>query len=344
MTLADKLILMIRSLLRFILPVVVVAACQADQEKLVKLEGNAQGTTYHISYISPGNINHHPAIDSILKVIDSSMSTWLPVSIISRINENYPGVLVDHHFTEVFNKSVDISKKTNGVFDVTVGPLVNAWGFGFTKKANVDSAMIDSLLRFVGYKMVKLQGRKIIKEKPQIKLDFNAIAQGYSVDVMAGYLESKGIANYLVELGGELKARGKKYQEDWKVGIDKPNENQTEERPLEAIITLKDRALSTSGNYRKFYVENGKKYSHTINPSTGYPAKQNILSATVLADNCMTADAYATSFMVMGLEGSKQFLQENKELNLEVYFIYDENGQWKTYTSASLKKQLKELD
>ena len=343
MILADKLILMIKFLLRLFALVVFMVACNTDPEKLVKLEGNAQGTTYHISYISPRNINYKPAIDSLLKVIDSSMSTWVPGSIISRINKNDSSVLADPYFINVFNKAFEVSKKTNGIFDVTVGPLVNAWGFGFTKKATVDSAMIDSLLRFVGYKMVKLQGRKIIKEKPQIMLDFNAIAQGYSVDVIAGYLESNGIKNYLVELGGELKAKGKKHTEEWKVGIDKPSENKTEERPLEAVIILKDRALSTSGNYRKFYVENGQKYSHTIDPATGYPAKQTILSASVLADNCMTADAYATTFMVMGLERSKKFLAENNDLGLEVYFIYDENGQWKTYTSESLKKQVKEI-
>lgn len=341
MILEDKLIWMFNFISRLLVTVTFIVACKADPEPLVKMKGNAQGTTYHISYISEEKISHQPAIDSLLKVIDNSMSTWVPASIISRINKNDSTVVADPYFINVFNKSIEVSNKTNGLFDVTVGPLVNAWGFGFSKKAKVDSVMIDSLVRFVGYKKIKLQGQKVIKENPEIMLDFNAIAQGYSVDVLADYLESKGIKNYLVELGGELKAKGKKHLEYWKVGIDQPTEIQTEERPLEAIITLKDRALSTSGNYRKFYVEEGQKYSHTIHPYTGYPAKQNILSATVLADNCMTADAYATTFMVMGLERSKQFLQENKELNLEVYFIYDENGQWKTFTSESLKKQVK---
>ncbi len=175
-------------------------------------------------------------------------------------------------------------------------------------------------------------------------LDFNALAQGYTVDVLASFLESKGIINYLVELGGEVKAKGKKDPDEyWKVGIDQPNETATDGRPLKAIIKLKDRALATSGNYRKFYVENGKKYAHIINPFTGYPAKHNLLSATVLADDCMTADAYATAFMVMGLEKAKQFLSEHKELNLEVFFIYDENGIWKTYTSETLKEWIEEI-
>jgi thiamine biosynthesis lipoprotein len=220
---------------------------------------------------------------------------------------------------------------------------VNSWGFGSTKKATLDRNRIDSLLQLVGYKMLKLEGNKVIKAKPGIKLDFNAIAQGYSVDVLANYLESKGIDNYLVELGGELKAKGKKENENWKVGIDKPEEKTTEERKLQAVINLNNKALATSGNYRKFYEENGQKFSHIINPVTGYPAKQNLLSATVIADDGITADAYATAFMVMGLNRSIQFLEDNKDLKLEAYFIYDNHGIWKTYESESLKKWISEL-
>jgi thiamine biosynthesis lipoprotein len=226
---------------------------------------------------------------------------------------------------------------------VTVAPLVNSWGFGPTKKTDLDNKRIDSLLELVGYKMLKLEGNKIIKLKPEIKLDFNAIAQGYTVDVLAKYLESKGIDNYLVELGGELKAKGKKENENWKVGIDKPNENASSERKLEAVINLNDKALATSGNYRKFYEENGQKFSHIINPKTGFPAKQNLLSATVIAANGITADAYATAFMIMGLNKSIQFLEDNKDLQLQAYFIYDDHGTWKTFTSKSLKKWITEL-
>lgn len=319
-------------------------ACRSGEQKLIKLEGNAQGTTYHISFLSEDGFNYKSAVDSLLKVIDSSMSTYLPVSLISRINKNDSTVLVDQCFIDVFNKSMEVSKKTGGLFDVTVGPLVNAWGFGFTKKAAVDSSMIDSLRKFVGYQMLKLEGNKVVKARPEIILDFNAIAQGYSVDVLANYLESRGINNYLVELGGELKAKGKKNNEDWKVGIDQPNEKESEERKLEAIISLNNKALATSGNYRKFYEEGGQKFSHIIDPRTGYPARQNLLSTTVIADDGITADAYATAFMIMGLERSKQFLQDNKDLDLEVYFIYDENGNWKTYTSETLKKWIREVN
>lgn len=320
-----------------------ICGCNNSKENLIKIEGEAQGTTWHISYLSADNINYKTAMDSLLKKIDSSMSTYIPVSLISRLNNNDSNVVVDKYFVEVLNKSKEVSEKTSGLFDVTVGPLVNAWGFGFSKKEKVDGAMIDSLRRFVGYKMLRLEGNKVVKEKPQIKLDFNAIAQGYSVDVLADYLESKGINNYLVEIGGELIAKGKKDDKDWKVGIDQPDENATE-RKLEAIIALNNRALATSGNYRKFYEEGGQKFSHIIDPRTGYPAKQNLLSATVLADDGITADAYATAFMIMGLEMSKQFLVENKDLKLEVFFIYDENGKWKTYASKSLKKQVTELN
>lgn len=321
----------------------VFTACNAGKNNIIKIEGNAQGTTYHISYFSEDNINYQKAIDSILKAIDTSMSTWIPESIISRINKNDSHVLVDPYFIDVFNKSIAVSARTGGLFDVTVGPLVNAWGFGFSKKANVDSILIDSLLQMVGYKMASLEGNKLIKAKPQIMLDFNALAQGYTVDVIAGYLEKKGIPNYLVELGGELKAKGKKGKDEWKVGIDKPDENATAERKLEAIISLNNKALATSGNYRKFYEEGGQKFSHIIDPRTGYPAKQNLLSATVIAGDCMTADAYATAMMIMGLERSKQFLMDNKDLNLEVYFIYDENGTLKTYASETLKNRIQEL-
>lgn len=317
--------------------------CNPNKKSLIKVEGNAQGTTYHISYFSDDEVNHKIAIDSLLKEIDASMSTWLPTSIISRINNNDTSVTVDQYFIDVFKKSLEVSQKTDGLFDITVGPLVNSWGFGITKKNTQDSSTIDSLLHFVGYKMLKLEGNKIIKAKPEIKIDFNAIAQGYSVDVLANYFESKGIDNYLVELGGELKAKGKKDNENWKVGIDKPDEKATAERKLEAIINLDNKALATSGNYRKFFEENGQKFSHIIDPRTGYPARQNLLSATVIADDCITADAYATAFMVMGLQKSIQFLEVNEDLKLEVYFIYDDNGNLKTHASESLKKEIKEL-
>lgn len=333
-----------KSIFLIVVSFILLVTCKEGSNNIIKIAGEAQGTTYHITWISEENLNYKREIDSVLKALDLSLSTYVPVSLISRINRNDTIVIADKYFTAVFNKSVEVSEKTGGLFDVTVGPVINAWGFGFTKKATVDSAMIDSLINFVGYKMVRLEGGRLIKIKPQIRLDFNAIAQGYSVDVLASFLESKGISNYLVELGGEVKAKGKKNNKEyWRVGIDQPNETATDERPLQAVVQLRDRALATSGNYRKFYIENGKKYSHIINPQTGFPAKHNLLSATVIAADCMTADAYATAFMVMGLEKSKQFLSENEDLNLEVYFIYDDNGVWKTYTSETMKEWIEEV-
>lgn len=335
---------MIKFLIPILIGILIISACKSKINNLATIDGEAQGTTWHISYLSEDTTNYKQAIDSILKDIDLSLSTYTPVSIISRINNNEPDIIVDSYFIKVFNKSIEVSERTGGLFDVTVGPLVNAWGFGFTKKASIDSARIDSILQFVNYKMLKLEGNRLIKEKKGIQLDFNAIAQGYSVDVLAAYLEKRGIKNYLVELGGELIAKGKKNTDNWKVGIDQPLQNTSTERKLEAIIELNNRALCTSGNYRKFYEENGKKYAHILDPRTGYPARQNIVSATVIADDAMTADAYATAFMVMGLERSKQFLAENKDLNLEVFFIYDENNAWKTYTSESLKSRIKQVN
>ena len=319
-------------------------SCNQPAPVSIRITGEAQGTTYAITYLSANNISYKEGVDSILKAIDLSLSTYHPQSIISRINQNQTGVLADHHFTAVFNKAAEVSALTEGVFDVTVAPLINAYGFGFTKRLQVDSMMIDSLLRLVGYQNVQLEGRRLVKSDPRIMLDFNAIAQGYTVDVLSRYLESMGISSYLVELGGEVRTRGKKSNEqDWKIGIDQPREDIVEGRPLKAIIRLRDKALATSGNYRKFYVEDGQRYAHIIDPHTGYPARHHLLSATVVADHCMTADAYATAFMVMGMEKAKQFLSTHKELGLEVYFIYDEQGVWKTYMSESLKEWVEDL-
>ena len=313
--------------------------CNREINTTIKIAGTAQGTTYHITYLAGVESNYRESIDSIFSLIDQSLSTYVPGSIISRINKNDSTVIADEYFTEVFNKSMEVSANTNGLFDITVAPIINAYGFGFTKKEKVTASLIDSLLPFIGYKKVNLVNKKIQKESPKIMLDFNAIAQGYTVDVLAKFLESKAVSNYLVEVGGELRVKGKNLGDSiWTVGIEQPIEDPTNGTSLNIKIKLKDKALATSGNYKKFYVEDGKKYSHIINPFTGYPAKNNLLSATVIADDCMTADAYATSFMIMGLEKSKQFLSEHKDLKLEVILIYDENGVWKRYSSKVFKE------
>ncbi|WP_418263024.1 FAD:protein FMN transferase [Flavobacterium faecale] len=334
---------MIKTFFILLFTLFLLTRCSSQKVEIIKLEGKAQGTTYHITYLSDNGIIYKKEIDSLLNVIDASMSTWIPTSIISRINNNEQNVVIDNYFETVYTKSIEVSEKTTGDFDITVGPLVNAWGFGPTNKNSLSKIQVDSLLQLVNYKKVSLKNNQVSKENPNIKIDFNAIAQGYSVDVLARFLETKGINNYLVELGGEIISKGKKGDIDWKVGIEQPNEEQAIERKLEAIINLKNRALATSGNYRKFYIEGDQKFSHIINPKTGYPAKHNLLSTTVIADDGITADAYATAFMVMGLQKSIDFLEKNKKMNLEVHFIYDENGKWKTYTSKSLENRIKKI-
>ncbi|MGZ3952819.1 MAG: FAD:protein FMN transferase [Flavisolibacter sp.] len=313
--------------------------CHRDFNNSITISGEAQGTSYNITYLAGEHSNYRQSIDSIFHQIDRSLSTYDSYSIISKINRNDNAVKVDRYFSDVFNKSMEVSEKTNGLFDITVAPVINAYGFGFTKRERVTTPLIDSLLRFVGYKKVKLADNKVVKEIPQVMLDFNAIAQGYTVDVLSSFLESKGIRNYMVEVGGELRAKGRKLNDSsWTVGIKMPSENEEEAAALFARVRMDNKSLATSGNYKKFYVEDGKKYSHIINPFTGYPAKNNLLSTTVIANDCMTADAYATAFMVMGVEKSKQFLSEHKDLGLEVFFIYDENGVMKTYATSYFEK------
>jgi FAD:protein FMN transferase len=320
--------------------ILLILSCNRGINNTITISGAAQGTSYHITYVAGQHSNYRESFDSIFNKIELSLSTYNTHSIISKINRNDTTVKVDEYFSDVFKKSIEVSEKTKGLFDVTVAPIINAYGFGFTKKERITNVLIDSLLRFVGYQKVRLVDNKLVKDIPQVMLDFNAIAQGYTVDVLASFLESKGISNYLVEVGGELRAKGTKHNDSsWTVGIEQPNESLTDDVALFAEINIKDKSLATSGNYKKFYVEEGKKYAHIIDPFTGYPAKNNLLSATVIADDCITADAYATSFMVMGLERSKQFLTDHKDLNLEVFFIYDQNGIWKTFASQNFEER-----
>jgi len=307
------------------------------------VSGFTQGTTYHITFETRSARDLKPLIDSILQDFDYSLSAYIPNSIITKINQNEPGIEADDHFIAVFNKAREVNKETGGAFDITVAPIVNAWGFGYTEKADVDSTVIDSLLQYVGMNKVKLSGRRVIKDSPGILFDVNAIAQGYSVDVVSEYLESIGIRNYLVEIGGEVRAKGKNPKHEyWKVGIDKPVENNMiPGAMIQTVLGLSGRSLATSGNYRKFYEKDGIKYTHSINPLTGYPVVSNLLSATVVTRDCITADAYATAFMVMGLERSISFLSEHKQL--DAYLIFsDDKGNFRTYTTEGLKKSVME--
>jgi FAD:protein FMN transferase len=296
------------------------------------IQGTAQGTSYHIKYADVKARDFTVQVDSILDAFDQSLSTYKPGSIISQMNRNDPAARADFWFTGVFNKAMEVSAATDGAFDITVGPLVNAWGFGRDSTPQVDSAIIDSLLQFVGYRKVKLVDGKLIKSDPRMFIDVNALAQGYSCDVLASWLESQGISHYMIEVGGEVRVRGKNPDGGrWRIGIDRPvMGNMIPGEELEAVVVLTKKSLATSGNYRKYHEINGVKYAHTINPHTGYPVMQNLLSASIIAQDCMTADAYATACMVIGLEKSKKLLMSHPEL--QGFLIYnDEEGQYKIW-------------
>ena len=325
--------------------VLVLAACQSKKNEYLRISGFAQGTTYNITYENSNNEDYSDDIDSILKAFDRSLSIYDSTSIISRINDNDPTVEADDWFVTVFNKSAEVSAISGGAFDITVGPVVKAWGFGNAPIAKHDTAYIDSLLQFVGMDKVKLEGRKIIRKSPGVKIDVNAIAQGFSVDVVSNFFENKQIKNYLVEIGGEVRCKGTNAKNNlWHIGIDKPNDgNITPGGELQAIIELNNKSLTTAGNYRKFFVENGVKYGHTIDPKTGFPARNTLLSATVVCDDAMTADAYDTVFMVLGLEKSLELLK--KLPGIDVYFIYSNpEGEFEIYFSEGLKKMIVEQE
>ncbi|WP_264521947.1 FAD:protein FMN transferase [Flavobacterium sp. N1994] len=313
------------------------------QNEPVKIEGEAQGTTYHITYFDKKNRNLKPEIEKLLKDFDKSVSTYIPNSIISRVNSNQKNVKVDKYFIACFKKAKEVWKNTNGAFDPTVYPLVNAWGFGPGKKQKIEKEKIDSILKFVGFDLIELKGNTIVKKDPRVALDFNAFAQGYSVDVVSGFLNSKGIHNYIVEIGGEVYANGKKPNgENWSIGIEKPIDNKTELNPLKAVVKLENLAVATSGNYRRFIIEDGVKYAHHIDPKTGYPTKNNLLSASVFSKQCISSDANATGILVMGLEKAKAFLQKHTEL--QAYLIYsDEKGNYQIFETPGIKLILSEV-
>lgn len=315
-----------------------------SQQNPIKIDGNAQGSTYHISYFDEQNRDFQPEIEKILADFDLSVSTYIPNSIISRINSNEKNVVVDTYFIVCFNKAKEVWKNTEGAFDPTVYPLVNAWGFGPGKKQKIEKTKIDSMLKFVGFQLISLKGNQIIKKDARVALDFNAFAQGYSVDVVSDFLNSKGLKSYVVEIGGEVYAKGKLPNgENWTVGIEKPIDNKESENPLKAIVKLENLAVATSGNYRRYVIEDGVKYVHHLDPKTGYPTKNNLLSASLFSKQCIAADANATGVLVMGLEKAKVFLQQHPEL--QAYLIYsDEKGNYQVYETPGLKDLLTEED
>lgn len=323
----------------FLLMVFFLTSCSINEQlEPVKLSGEAQGTYYSIIYYDGENRDFQPEIDSVLNAFDQSVSLWVPNSILSRVNQNDPTVVIDEYFLLNVELALQVATATEGAFDFTVAPLVKAWGFGFDEKRNVDKQIIDSLLPIVNYRKVRIENEKVIKSDQRITFDFNAIAQGFSVDLIAEWLENKGVFNYLVDIGGEVKGRGIKADGSfWKIGVEKPAANKSDARDLKAIVELKNASIATSGNYRKFYEEDGVRYSHTIDPQTGYPVQHSLLSVSVLTNNTALADAYATAFMVWGYEKSKSFIENHPEL--DAFFIYSDNtGNYKTYATAGFKE------
>lgn len=302
----------------------------------ITLSGKTMGTTYNITYLDDKSRDLQSSIDSLLVVFNQSLSTYIPDSELSQFNQGDTLDFKLPYLLPVLEASKKVYENTNGAFDPTVGPLVNIWGFGPGGPELKDSVDIKSLLTLVGFTKIEFDQKQLRKKVAGIYLDFSAIAKGYGSDVVADFLKNKAIPNYLVEIGGELVANGVNEKgELWKVGVNRPEES-ANASDLISIIALQDRGMATSGNYRNFYVRDSVKISHTINPATGYPVSHTLLSATVVADNCMTADAYATAMMVMGKD--KAIALDSALSEIEVFLIYDDgNGGYKTFASESLK-------
>lgn len=309
-----------------------------NQPRLVELTGNAQGSTYQIKYLTDQNLNFGDEVTQIFEDIDLSMSTYKPESIISEINKGNTWVSLDDYFTAVLNRSLEIAEESNGAFDPTVGPLVTLWGFGLEKRGEIKPEDVEETKQLVGYEKLERDGDKA-RIPAGFSIDFNSIAQGYTVDVLGEYLENQGITDYMVEVGGEVRARGVNDKgQTWRIGVDKPQEEIDSEDRFQVILELKDASLATSGNYRKFWVdeETGVKYAHTIDPANGYPANNKLLSASIISENGMDADGYATVCMVYGASKCLEFL--NAKEGLEGYLVSTtEEGEWITHSTLGFQ-------
>ena len=347
-----------------LLLLIILASCgtpeNVPQYPSLTISGEAQGTTYTITTVGD-TLSYQRGIDSLLARFDQEVSLWVEGSTLNRINsfgrEDTVFSFVDSTkiFSLLFDLSHEVYRITEGAFDPTVYPLVEAWGFGLKNRREMTKERVDSIMFYVGFEPYRIDMNEIeegyVYQRTDVRigragtrLDFNAIAQGYSVDLIGDYLDSKGLENYMIELGGEIKCKGTNaFGNDWRIAVDKPVDDEAE-RQFQAIITVKNKAVATSGNYRKYFQENGKVYSHTIDPRTGYPADHGLLSATVLANDCSTADAYATAFMVMGVQETAQFLAAHPELGLEVYLLYFNDGKIDAIISEGLRNQIDEVD
>jgi FAD:protein FMN transferase len=315
-------------------------ASRSIEWKRYAVAGTAQGTTYSVIYYGYDSVVTKSMIDSVLISLDSSLSLYKPYSRINQFNNSKSGIVLDKHLLSVIKKSITTYTETKGLFDITVQPLVQAWGFGVTKTNTVpDATSLKNILSCVNTKLLQLKGNRLMKTKPCVKIDLNGIAQGYSVDVLASFLEKHGVKNYIVELGGEIRVKGRKQPsgEKMKIGIESPNEDAFENHPMQKIIALDKGAITTSGSYRKYYESNGQKITHLINPKTGYPQKNELISVTVYARDAMTADAYDNALMLMGLQQALAFVEKRKDL--AAYLVYkNANGNIAdTASSAFLK-------
>lgn len=321
------------------------ASCSVGKEpQLIENTGYAQGSTYQVKYLTRKNQNFASEIESIFEEIDNSMSTYKPASKISELNKGEVDVEIDELFSTVLTRSLEIAKETNGDFDPTVGPLVQLWGFGFEKiRGDLGEEAVQEVKAKTGYTNIEVNG-DIVRLPNGFSLDFNAIAQGFTVDYIAEYLEENGIQDYMIEVGGEVRTKGFNIKGNiWTIGVDKPQIEIDREERFQFILALENAALATSGNYRKYWVDEqtGVKYSHTIDPHTGTPARNRLLSASIISPAAMDADAYATVCMVKGLEGCKQFLESKTDL--EGYLIYTNDAdEWEVHITEGFQKFIKE--
>jgi thiamine biosynthesis lipoprotein len=305
----------------------------------VTVSGMALGTSFKIIYKDSKKRDFHDSVMKIFDEFENSLSLYRKNSVISKVNRN-EDVVLDDYFIKMFNRAREITEQTDGAFDISAAPIFEVWGWGEKEKIKVTPEMIDSLKQYTGMDKIRIEGRKTFKTSPNVRINSNAIAKGYCSDIVAGFIERQGINDYLVEVGGETVLKGKNHLgKDWRIGIDKPFDgNLIPGQSLQAIVNISNKALATSGDYRRYYIENGVKYSHTIDPKTGYSAKQNVLSVTVIASDCMTADALATAFMVMGLEKTKQFLQQNPDI--EALLLYADKDDVKEFVSENMKHRI----
>lgn len=330
--------------LPFLLFLIVATVWIVGQQKSMPYqydEGRVFGTMYHITYQHDKNLKKE--IEQELKIVDTEFSMFNPHSTVSLINQGKQPKLSDS-FLEVLDMAQQVYKESNGAFDITVAPLVNAWGFGFKNQQLPNARQVDSLRQLVGMEHVALVGTKgsqsVRLMRPGMMLDFSAIAKGYGTDRIARMLAAHGVDNFMVEIGGEVYARGNSEKRlPWKIGVSKPVDDPTnDDQELETVLNVTNQAMATSGNYRNFYYKGGRKYAHTIDPKTGRPVQHSLLSATVLAPTCMEADAFATSFMVMGLEKAQKVLEKRKEL--KAYFIYQNpKGELSVWKSEGLDER-----